>query len=225
MVSSFEHLANLNSDFVQGEINMAVFGYGRVSTKEQTSENQRLEIEKVHKLDFWFADHGVSGSTVALQRPEFGGLLQKIRDGETLIVSKLDRLGRSAVDVGSTLRTLEQRNIKVIVLQLGLLDMTSPVGKAMLTMLSAIAELEKDLLIERTKAGLERARKEGKKLGRRPKLGFQHRSEVEREYKLGKTIAQIARDYKVSRATVMRAVNPLDAMQIEVLKTLAEEPL
>lgn len=202
---------------------MAVFGYGRVSTKDQTSENQRIEIEKLHKLDFWFADHGVSGSTVALHRPEFGKLLQKIRDDETLIVSKLDRLGRSAVDVGSTLKMLEQRNIKVIVLQLGLLDMTSPVGKAMLTMLSAIAELEKDLLIERTKAGLERAKKEGKKLGRRPKLGCHHRSEIEQAYKGGKTITQIARDYQVSRATVMRVINPLVAMQIEVLNAIVEE--
>jgi DNA invertase Pin-like site-specific DNA recombinase len=202
---------------------MAVFGYGRVSTKDQTTENQRFEIENTHKLDFWFADHGVSGSTIALQRPEFGKLLQKIRDGETLIVSKLDRLGRSAIDVGSTLRILEQRNITVIVLQLGLLDMTSPVGKAMLTMLSAIAELEKDLLIERTKAGLERAKKEGKKLGRRPKLGCNDRSEVEQEFKLGKTITQIARNYQVSRATVMRVIHPLVAKQIDALNTIAEE--
>lgn len=202
---------------------MAVFGYGRVSTKEQTTENQRIEIEHTHKLDFWFADQGVSGSTNALQRPEFGKLLQKIRDGETLIVSKLDRLGRSAVDVGSTLRLLEQRNIKVIVKQLGLLDMTSPVGKAMLTMLSAIAELEKDLLIERTKAGLERAKKEGKKLGRRPKLTCQHRLEVENDYKLGKTITQIARRYQVSRATVMRVVNPLLVIQVEALNAIAAE--
>ena len=202
---------------------MAVFGYGRVSTKEQTTENQRIEIEHTHKLDFWFADQGVSGSTNAMQRPEFGKLLQKIRDGETLIVSKLDRLGRSAVDVGSTLRLLEQRNIKVIVMQLGLLDMTSPVGKAMLTMLSAIAELEKDLLIERTKAGLERAKKEGKKLGRRPKLTCQCRSEVEQDYKLGKTITQIARHYQVSRATVMRVVNPLLVIQVEALNAIAAE--
>jgi len=104
-----------------------------------------------------------------------------------------------------------------------LLDMTSPVGKAMLTMLSAIAELEKDLLIERTKAGLERAKKEGKKLGRRPKLTCQCRSEVEQDYKLGKTITQIARHYQVSRATVMRVVNPLLVIQVEALNAIAAE--
>lgn len=201
---------------------MAIFGYGRVSTKEQTSENQRIEIEAAHKLDFWFADQAVSGSTVALERPEFGKMMQKIRDGETLIVSKLDRLGRSAVDVGSTLRLLERRNITVIVLQLGLLDMTSPVGKAMLTMLSAVAELERDLLIERTYAGLERAKKQGKKLGRRPKLSLHHRSSVEQDYKLGKTITQIARDYQVSRATVMRAIGPLSKVETKVLAAIVE---
>jgi DNA invertase Pin-like site-specific DNA recombinase len=181
---------------------MANFGYGRVSTKEQTSENQRLEIE-----------------VVALLRPEFEKLLQKIRDGETLIVSKLDRLGRSAVDVGSTLRHLEKRNITVIVLQLGLLDMTSPIGKAMLTMLSAVAELERDLLIERTYAGLERAKKEGKKLGRRPKLTAHSRKAVVEEFGQGKTITKISQDYEVSRATVMRAV--INSMGNSATKTLA----
>jgi DNA invertase Pin-like site-specific DNA recombinase len=78
---------------------MANFGYGRVSTKDQTSENQRIEIENAHTIDFWFADEGISGSTVALRRPEFSSLMQKIRNGETLIVSKLDRLGRTAIDV------------------------------------------------------------------------------------------------------------------------------
>lgn len=198
---------------------MANFGYGRVSTKEQTSENQRLEIEAAHKLDFWFADQGISGNTVSLLRPEFAKLLQKIRDGETLIVSKLDRLGRSAVDVGSTLRHLEKRNITVIVLQLGLLDMTSPIGKAMLTMLSAIAELERDLLIERTHAGLERAKKEGKKLGRRPKLTAHSRKAVVEEYGQGKSITKIAQAYEVSRATVMRAV--IGSMGDPAVKILA----
>ena len=188
---------------------MANFGYGRVSTRDQTSENQRIEIENAHTIDFWFADEGISGSTVALRRPEFSSLMQKIRNGETLIVSKLDRLGRTAIDVCTTLRELEQREIKVIVLQLGLLDLTSPAGKAMHTMLSAVAELERDLLIERTKAGLERAKREGKKLGRRPKLSSEHRLAMKQEFGFGKTISQIARDYLVSRATVMRAIDTL----------------
>ena len=187
---------------------MAIFGYGRVSTKEQTTENQRLEIEHAgHKLDYWFSDAGISGKTAALSRPEFAKLLEKIRQGETLVVSKLDRLGRAAMDVGATLRLLASRNIKVIVLQLGQLDMSSPVGKTMLTMLSAVAELERDLLIERTQAGLARAKAQGKRLGRKPKLSELERVEVRAAFACGVSVSQLARDNKVSRATVLRAVH------------------
>jgi hypothetical protein len=76
---------------------MATFAYGRVSTKDQTSDNQRLEIERAgFKVDYWFADEGVSGKTHASLRPQFKALLSQIRDGEILVVSKLDRLGRTA---------------------------------------------------------------------------------------------------------------------------------
>ena len=81
---------------------MAIFAYGRVSTKDQTSDNQRLEIERAgFKVDYWFADEGVSGKTHASLRPQFKALLSQIRDGEILVVAKLDRLGRDAQDVNA----------------------------------------------------------------------------------------------------------------------------
>ncbi|MDR3482275.1 MAG: recombinase family protein [Burkholderiaceae bacterium] len=83
---------------------MIIFAYGRVSTKEQSADNQRLEIEKAgYTVDYWFADT-VSGKTSASQRPQFAALLAQIRKGETLLVSKLDRLGRDAQDVGATVK-------------------------------------------------------------------------------------------------------------------------
>ncbi len=134
---------------------MAIFGYGRVSTKDQTTENQRLEIEAAgFKVDYWFTDEGISGKTHATQRPQFVAMLDKIRDHETLVVSRLDRLGRDAEDVLRTVRTLAERKIEVIVLQLGKLDLGSSAGKLMLTMLSAVAGLERSPLIERPKSGL-----------------------------------------------------------------------
>ena len=97
---------------------MAIFGYGRVSTSQQDTENQRLELEQAGwTFDFWFTDV-VSGKVPAVQRKEFSEMLSKIRDGETLVVAKLDRLGRDAIDVLQTVRTLADRNIKVIVHQL-----------------------------------------------------------------------------------------------------------
>ncbi len=146
---------------------MATIAYGRVSTKDQTSDNQRLEIERAgFKVDYWFADEGVSGKTHASLRPQFKALLSQIRDGEILVVAKLDRLGRDAQDVNATITALAKRKIEVVILQLGKLDVASPSGKMMLQMLAAVAEMERDLLVERTQSGLARAKREGKVLGR-----------------------------------------------------------
>jgi DNA invertase Pin-like site-specific DNA recombinase len=187
---------------------MATFAYGRVSTAEQTTDNQRLEIEKAgHVVDYWFADT-VSGKTSALQRPQFKALLAQIRDGETLVVSKLDRLGRDAQDVGATVKLLGARKIAVVVLQLGKLDLASPAGKMMLTMLAAVAEMERDLLIERTQSGLARAKSEGKTLGRPPKTTAAQRSEIVAKYSQGETVSALARQYSVSRANILGVVKP-----------------
>lgn len=140
---------------------MAIFGYGRVSTSQQDTENQRLELGQAGwQIDYWFTDV-VSGKVPAMQRKAFSEMLNKIRDGETLVVAKLDRLGRDAIDVLQTVRALADRNIKVIVHQLGTTDLTSAAGKLLLSMLAAVAEMERDLLIERTQAGLSRAKAEG----------------------------------------------------------------
>ncbi|MFC7436645.1 recombinase family protein [Hydrogenophaga bisanensis] len=108
---------------------MAVFGYGRVSTTQQTTDNQLLELKQAgYQVDYWFADTGVSGKVSATQRKQFAELLHKIRDGETLVVAKIDRLGRDAVDVLQTIKLLEHRSIKVIICQFGNLDVTSSTG-------------------------------------------------------------------------------------------------
>ena len=187
---------------------MAVFAYTRVSRADQNPENQRLEIEQSGMtVDFWFCDHGVSGSTHASSRPEFQKMLNQIRSGETLVVSKLDRLGRDAIDVGSTVKMLQERNIKVIVLALGGTDLTSPAGKMLMTMLSAVAEMERDLLIERTQAGLARAKAEGKVLGRKPKTDESQRTVIRQQLNSGVTVSQLARDYGISRASVIAIRN------------------
>lgn len=140
---------------------MATFGYARISTKEQTAENQRLEIERAgYSIDYWYA-HTITGKTCATQRPQFAVMLGQIRKGETLVVSKLDRLGRDAQDIMATIRMLAGSGIAVVVLQLGNLDLSSPAGKLMLTMLAAVAELERDLLIERTSSRISSREERG----------------------------------------------------------------
>jgi putative DNA-invertase from lambdoid prophage Rac len=189
---------------------MATFAYGRVSTKDQTTANQRLEIERAgHKVDYWFADEGVSGKVAASQRLQFKAMLGQIRDCETLVVSKLDRLGRDALDVGGTIRALAARKIQVIVLQLGNLDLTSAAGKLMLTMLAAVGEMERDLLVERTQAGLARAKMEGKTLGRPTKTTEAQRIEIIAMRKRGASVSALSRTYRISRASIMRVTGDL----------------
>lgn len=192
---------------------MAVFAYARCSKETQTTENQRLEIEAAgYKADYFYSDT-ISGKTSANQRPQFTALLDQIRDGETLVVTKIDRLGRDALDVAATINLLTKRKIEVIVLQLGKLDLTSAAGKMMLKMLAAVAEMERDLLVERTHAGLARAKAEGKTLGRTPKTTPEQQAKMKAEYNEGKgeTVSALAREYKVSRATVLSIVKTANA--------------
>ncbi len=182
---------------------MANFFYSRVSTSNQSTDNQRLEVANSgFKIDFYFEDV-ISGSSSIAQRPQFRLLLEKIRDGETLIVSKLDRLGRDAIDVLETIRKLAIRNIQVIVLNLGKADLTSAAGKLLLTMLSAVAEMERDLLIERTKSGLDRAKAEGKVLGRPAKTTDEDRLNIIEKLNAGATVTAVAKEFNISRASVI----------------------
>jgi len=160
-------------------------------------------------VTYWYADEGVSGKVPALQREQFRVLLDKIRDSETLVVTKLDRLGRDAQDIGATIKMLAARHIEVIVLQLGKLDLTSSAGKLMLTMLAAMAEMERDLLVERTQAGLARAKAQGKILGRPASTTNEQRMMMMARHSAGASISALARDYEISRASVMRIVKPL----------------
>jgi len=190
---------------------MAVFGYGRVSTVEQTVENQRHEIEQAgYKIEYWYADT-VSGKAHAAQRKQFGILLSKLRAKDTLVVAKLDRLGRDAPDVLATIKSLSAIQVEVVVLQLGKLDLTSPAGKLMLAMLAAVAEMERDLIVERTQAGLARAKAEGKTLGRPTKTTPEQRKAMIAAYERKESVSALARLYGVSRATVLGIVTSQDS--------------
>lgn len=184
---------------------MAVFGYGRVSTGMQTAENQLLELRQAGyeiEPEFWFVDE-MSGKVAACQRPAFGRMLGQIRRGEVLVVSKLDRLGRDAIDVLQTVKQLGGRGVRVVVLQLGNVDLTAPAGKLLLSMLAAVAEMERDLLIERTQAGLARVKAEGRRLGRPPKTTPEQRIEIQRRLKAGESVSGLARVFGVSRAGII----------------------
>jgi len=184
-------------------VNSAVFAYLRVSKSELNVDNQRLEIERSGiKVDYWFSEV-VSGSVSTSQRREFQKLLGQIRDGETIVVSRLDRLGRDAIDVMTTVKLLRERNIRVIVLQLGNVDLTSSAGQMMMMMLSCVAEMERTILIERVQSGLKRAVAQGVRLGRRSATTEVQKKEIIEKLAVGASVSQIARDYGVSRGTII----------------------
>ncbi|MFC5605217.1 recombinase family protein [Variovorax soli] len=190
-----------------------VFAYCRVSTSEQTTANQLQEIAQAG-----FAiqpsraiTETVSGSVPTSERPGFSRLLDKMEAGDVLVVTKLDRLGRNAMDVRATVEALSGLGIRVHCLALGGVDLTSPAGKMTMGVIAAVAEFERDLLVERTQAGLARAKAEGKALGRPSALSAAQVQEVAQRLAAGEAIAAIARAMGTSRQTIMRARDSLGA--------------
>lgn len=184
---------------------MRVFGYGRVSTADQTTENQRQELEAMgHTIQAqrWFSDT-ISGKVQASERPEFRKMMERMEAGDMLVVSKLDRLGRDMIDVVQTIRSLTTAGVRVKVMALGDMDLTSTAGKAVLGILASVAEMERDLLVERTQAGLARAKAEGKQLGRPSKTTEEDRKAILAQLNAGVTVSQVARDFAISRASVI----------------------
>lgn len=183
-----------------------IFAYARVSTSDQETQNQVAEIAAAgfrvepHRI----ITETISGSVAIAQRPEFTRLLDKMEQGDVLIVTKLDRLGRDAIDVSSTVANLEQMGIRVHCLALGGVDLTSSAGKLTMGVINAVAQFERDLLIERTQAGIARAKAEGKRMGRPPALSPDDQEFVRVALAVGKPVAAIAREFGVSRQTIMR---------------------
>jgi putative DNA-invertase from lambdoid prophage Rac len=186
---------------------MRTFAYVRVSTTGQTTENQ---IRKIEAAGFQLearrvVSENISGSTAIAQRPGFMKLLDRLEAGDVLVVTKLDRLGRDAMDIRATAAKLASMGVRVHCLALGGADLTSAAGKMMMHVVGAMAEFEKDLLVERTHAGLERAKANGKTLGRTPTLSECERLVVRRKLADGASVSELARQYKTSRQTIMRA--------------------
>jgi putative DNA-invertase from lambdoid prophage Rac len=183
------------------------FAYCRVSTLEQTTENQVKEIAAAGFTveERRIVSETVSGSLPAMEREGFAKLLDRMEAGDILIVTKLDRLGRNAMDVRATVERLAAGGIKVQCLALGSMDLTSSAGKLTMGVINAVAEFERDLLIERTQAGLSRAKAAGKQLGRRMTLTASQQAEIAEKRKAGISIRALAKEYDTSPASIQRA--------------------
>lgn len=190
-----------------------VFAYCRVSTSDQTTENQVREIDAAgfKVTPQRTIAETVSGSMPTAERKGFAQLVNKLEAGDVLVVTKLDRLGRNAMDVRATVEALTGAGVRVHCLALGGVDLTSSAGKMTMGVIAAVAEFERDLLVERTQAGLARAKAEGKALGRPSALGHAQVTEVAQRLAAGESVAAVARAMKTSRQTIMRARDSLGA--------------
>lgn len=185
--------------------------YCRVSTSDQQTEQQQDELERWaeahgHSITQTYIDHGISGAKSREQRPQLDLMLKACAAGkhDAVAVWSIDRLGRSLRDLVLTLDEFRNREIAFAALRQSF-DTSSAAGRMMIGVISSFAEYERELIRERTIAGLKRARKAGKKLGR-PRVPYEKRQRARELSVQGWSQTAIARELMLSRGTVQRAI-------------------
>jgi len=181
---------------------MSQVGYARVSTRDQNPGSQEAALREAG-CERVFVDRGES-SRIA-DRPEWVACLDYLREGDTLVVTRLDRLGRNVRETINTIAELGDRGMNVRVLE-PKLDTSDPMNKVVVTIMSALAEWERDLLIARTREGVAHARSEGRVAGPKPKLTTEQIRLVRKAVADGESVSALARTFGVSRQTVYRAL-------------------
>jgi DNA invertase Pin-like site-specific DNA recombinase len=174
-------------------------GYVRVSTSEQHTALQRDALENAG-CDLIFEDK-ISGRST--ERPGLNQLLKRLAPGDTLMVWKLDRLGRSMRHLVALIEELRERGVNFRSLT-DAIDTSTPMGRFFFHVMGALAEMERELIVERTRAGLAAARAQGRIGGRRPKLTEQQIAQIGRLIRAGHSRDALARIYDVSVKTIYR---------------------
>ena len=177
-------------------------GYARVSTTSQNLENQidQLKNAGCEKI---FSEKR-SGKNKA-DRKQFNIMMDFVREGDILFITKLDRLARSVIDLQNIAKFLEDKNVNLKVIQQNI-DTTTPAGRLLFTMLGAIAEFERDLINERVKEGIEAAKRKGVQFGRRAILSFKDKKVICKQHEKGKSVAWLSKFFHVARNTIYRAI-------------------
>ena len=178
------------------------YGYARVSTDDQTPALQLAALNQAGCRQV-FKDDGMPGATT--KRPALLRCLKKLRSGDTLIVWKLDRLGRSLRDLIAMLDDLKARGVKFRSLTESI-DTTTPTGRAMWQMIGVLAELERSLISERTRAGVAAAQRRGVKFGRKRKLSQQQVEHARKLLEHGEAPQTVAASFGIGRSTLYRRV-------------------
>lgn len=186
----------------------AVVGYARTSTSDQVA-GLEAQIEELKRAGCTriFAEHV---SAVERQRPELDAALDWLRSGDTFTVTKPDRLARSVMDLLSIVERLRAKGVTVRILSMHL-DTSNPTSMLSLSILAAVAQWEREIMLERQRAGISRAKAQGKYRGRAPTARAKA-ADIRRLKADGRTIPEIVRETGVSRASVYRALNEVSAL-------------
>lgn len=175
-----------------------IMGYARVSSKEQNPARQREALEK--KCDKYFEDK-LSGKN--MERPEFQRMLEQLREGDTVMVLSIDRLGRNTRDLVNIAHDLEKKGVNIVAEAQGI-DTRTSMGKLFYTLMAVFAEMELEFIKERREAGINIAKKEGRFKGRPPKR-LNEFDEIDREVQEGKlSVNRACRLLNISRSTYYR---------------------
>jgi DNA invertase Pin-like site-specific DNA recombinase len=181
---------------------MITYGYARVSTDEQSTANQ-VEALRQAGCTKIFKDDGITGATMA--RPGLKRLLRTIKPGDRLVVTKMDRLARSLKGLIEVLDGLKEKQVEFTSLGEAI-DTSTPVGRAMWQLLGVFAELERSMIVERTRTGRNAAKRRGVQFGRKPSLSIEQVTAARRMVAEGRQTGEIASALGVERTTLWRAL-------------------
>ena len=180
---------------------MAVFGYARVSTRDQNLDAQLAALKAADCTKI--VQEKISGKNRE-DRPQLEKALNALKSGDVLIVSRLDRLARSSRDLLNIVKQVTDAGATFRSIKETWADTTTAQGRLILTVLGGLAEFERELIVERTSEGRDRALAEGVMFGRKPKLTHHQRQEAIARRKAGETIVSIARSYNVHHSLISR---------------------
>ena len=182
---------------------MTTVGYARVSSAGQ---DLAVQLEKLKDCDKVFRE---KRSGVDAGRPELKRCLEYLREGDTLLVTKIDRLARSTSDLYRIVSQLAEKGVEFRVIDDPAIDTSSRIGKLIMGILALIAEFENDIRLERQMDGITKARDRGVRFGRKPLLVAETIKKVRKLRKAGKTVPEIMQQTSLSKATVYRALSAL----------------
>jgi len=177
-----------------------IIGYARVSTDGQSLESQEAALRNAG-AEKVFAEK-ISGAVT--DRRQLAKAIAALREGDVLLVTRLDRLARSTRDLLNVLATISDRGAGFRSLADAMIDTTSPHGKLIIAVLGALAEFERSMILARTSDGRKRAQERGVRFGRKPKLSAFQITEALARRANGEPLAEIGRSYNVSHSTISR---------------------